>query len=557
MDRRRAAAAALAVMVALSGCTSSTDPGGTAAPPTSAGPAESADPPRPDPERRDGGTPPADEPDATSTPAREETPPPPVPATRERVVGDAGTLLEAVIGEIGSEAVSVYAVDAYGREVLRHRADAPVLPASTLKTVTAAAALVTFGRSAVFTTRVDLTAPIGTDGSVDGDLVLIGSGDPVLSTDEYARWVYPDRPRTSLAELADEVADAGVTQVRGDVVGTADRFAGPDTAEGWPDRYFSALDTRFAGGLTVDAGLRTTVTWPEPEPEKDQDEAEAGGGDERDRDRRERDGAVPPSPARRPGDLDPDVAPDVRIEHAENPARHAAAELVRLLAERGIEVDGRARTGAVDPPLVGRIADVDSPPIGELLRFALQRSDNHLTDGVFRALGRARTGTGSFDSGERAVRQALEHLGVDPDGLRMADGSGLSREDRAPVRLLVEVDRAMQRSRHAGVWRSLMAVTGESGTLERRLANGVAARRFRGKTGTLRDVTAISGTVGAGPGRYHLAVIINDASSGRWIGRVFADELITLLAADVADCQASPGPGGPGALGIPALAVVC
>lgn len=120
----------------------------------------------------------------------------------------------------------------------------------------------------------------------------------------------------------------------------------------------------------------------------------------------------------------------------------------------------------------------------------------------------------------------------------MADGSGLSRDDRATARFLVDLDRTMRRTRHAGVWGSLMAVTGKSGTLERRLGTGVTAGSFAGKTGTLQDVSAIVGTVrGQGARRFHLAVLVNDPGAMRWTGRRLADELITMLSADLSGCS--------------------
>ena len=90
----------------------------------------------------------------------------------------------------------MFVTDTYGRELGALQPDDAVLPASTLKIVTAAVALVTMGPDARLATRVDATAPIGPSGVLDGSLVLVGSGDPMLATPEYGRWIYPARPRT-------------------------------------------------------------------------------------------------------------------------------------------------------------------------------------------------------------------------------------------------------------------------------------------------------------------------------------------------------------------------
>lgn len=453
----------------------------------------------------------------------------PEPPSRPVVVAEAAELLEGLLASAeDDDRLGVLVVDEAGREVLAHDPDAALLPASTLKMVTAAAALVSFGPAARFQTRIESTGWLAPDGTLHGDLVLVGTGDPVLATPEYGRWVYPARPRTPLEALVDQLVDAGVRTVDGSVLGVVDRFEGPSVAGGWPDRYFASFDARYADGLVVDAGVRTLVTYPEDEDDDVGDDVDDNDGD---------DAGDQPE-----GDEDGDVDPEVRIEHAPAPAEHAVEELVRLMEESEIEVRGAARVGSPDAATTGRLARVASPPMDELLRFALRRSDNQITDAIFRAVGRHRTGIGSFASGDHAVRQVLDRLDIDHAHAVFADGSGLSRDDRLSPSLLVELDRSMHQGRHAATWRSLMAVMGESGTLSTRLRNSPAAGRFIGKTGTLRDVSSLSGTVTQdGPRRYHLAVIANAPGELRWHARAFADELITLLAGDLAGCEVRPG----------------
>ncbi len=432
--------------------------------------------------------------------------------------------------------LGVLVTDDHGRTIAAHRADAPLLPASTMKVVTAAAILTTLGPDGRLRTRVDATAPIDEDGVLRGDLLLVGGGDPALATDEYTRWVYPARPATPLASLADDLVAAGLRRVDGEVVGLTPGFTGPARAEGWPDRYFSSFDARYASGLTVDGGLRTILTYPEPEPDADAPDGDAdadgpdpaqgsGAADEQD-----------PAPDEDPEDRGP---PTVTVDHVQDPAAHAVAELVRLLEERAVEVLGASRSGEITAPTVGRLATVHSPPMDELLRFTVERSDNHLADGMFQTIGRVRTGEGSWARGDRALRQMLDRFQIDHDGAVFADGSGLSRDDRLSPRLLVDLDRTMTDGPVAETWVSLMAVMGETGTLRQRLRGTVAEGRFRGKTGTLRDVTALSGAVIGDDGtRYHLAVLANDADGpGRWVARQLMDELALQLSAAVEGCD--------------------
>jgi serine-type D-Ala-D-Ala carboxypeptidase/endopeptidase (penicillin-binding protein 4) len=555
---RRLTALLLAVALGLSGClgaeADSSDERAT--------PVEEATAP-PAPEQTPTPTP-APTAEVTPTPAPPE--PPPLPPTWPALVERAEALVRAAVGEMDQGELVVLVTDEHGREVVAYRPDEPVLPASTLKVVTAAAVLSTLGGDERLTTRLDTTAAIDGDGTLDGDLVLVGAGDPTLVTDEYARWIYPARPRTRLSELADTLVDRGVTRITGGVIGTAEGFSGPLTAAGWLDRYFSDLDARNVAGLTVDGGLATSIRWPQLDErarERWRKRVEEAGDDP--------DEVDPPDPVRIPlvgtpqeieerlADLDPPLA---RVDHAPDPVAHAAQELARLLEDRGVEVEGES--GALEegtaPAVVGRLASVQSPPLEEILRFAVQRSDNHLTDHLFWLIGRIRTGEGSWERGDRALRQVLDRFGVDHTGAHFADGSGLSRDDRVTARLLVDLDRAMTDSRFGSTWGTLMAVAGESGTLRQRLRGTPASGRFLGKTGTLRDVTSLAGmVVGDDGGRYHLAVLANEASGAdRWTTRALMDELVLLLVADVQGCAIGPAPGADaGPLGVPPSVVAC
>jgi serine-type D-Ala-D-Ala carboxypeptidase/endopeptidase (penicillin-binding protein 4) len=561
---RRLTAASLAAAMLLAGCAGEGDASAEA-------PDEATAAPSDDPTTDDATRPPAPDPEPRSepsvrvppTPAPEEAPP--VPASRPELAAWVGSLVEAAVVAAPDAGFGVLVTDEHGREVASHRPDEPMLPASTLKVVTAAAVLSTLGPDLRFQTRVSTTAPLDPEGTLDGDLVVTGSGDPTLVTDEYARWIYPARPRTRLSELADALVEAGVARVTGGVLGTGEGFSGPLVAEGWREGYFSDLDARHVAGLTVDGGLVTQIRWPELDAlvqERHERRVEKADDDEE---------LEPPEPVHIPlvgtpqeveerlAGLD---APLARVDHARDPVAHTARELARLLEERGVVVEGES--GALEegaaPRVVGRLASVESPPLEEILRFAVQRSDNHLTDHLFHQIGRARTGEGSWERGERALRQVLDRFGVDHQGARFADGSGLSREDRLTARLLVDLDRAMIDSRFGTTWGTLMAVTGESGTLRQRLQGTPAAGRFLGKTGTLNDVTSLAGmVVGDGGERFHLAVLANEATGAdRWAARALMDELVLALVADVQGCTIGPVPeADEGPLGLPPSVVAC
>lgn len=425
-------------------------------------------------------------------PVTPSPPPPPTPAPPAAAEVPLAERLAGLVAdpELAGAGLGVRVEDASGNILFDHHGAQPLLPASTQKLVVAAAALAGLGPDHRYVTTVRSSAAPDADGTVHGDLALVGSGDPALATPTYANEVWPERPHTSLSSLADAVVAAGVRRVTGGVLGDPSVFPDEPVAAGWLPRYFEELDATLVSGLTVDAGRRLFV---------------------------------------RNGRLDAEPSPD--------PASEAAAALYTLLQARGVVIEGGV--GAVRGAATGvEIAAVTSPPMGELVRHLVQRSDNHMAEAVFRTVGLVVAGDASWAGAAHATRQVLEPVGLDWSGTVLADGSGLSREDRLSPALLVALDRAMAASRLGGIWDASMAVAGESGTLRRRLLGTFADRHLRGKTGSLEDVRALSGSVTSPSGdRLYFAVLVNDlARNQRNAARRLQDGLALALAESARGC---------------------
>ncbi|MEX1178488.1 MAG: D-alanyl-D-alanine carboxypeptidase/D-alanyl-D-alanine-endopeptidase [Nitriliruptor sp.] len=470
--------------------------------------------------------------------------------------------------------LGVLVVDELGREVVALQPDRPMLPASTQKQVTAAAVLATLGADARLRTVVDATSGIAGDGTLDGDLLLRGTGDPTLVTEEYARFVYPARPRTSLDELADHLVELGLRRVTGRIRGSAPGFAPPALPSGWRDAYLDSLDGRYLAGLTVDGGLVTRLELPgiDPPPERE-DRADGDGPDEADTEASGGPSSATPDPPVNVLDqlaaLQTDQPPTLRTSLAADPVEHTVAELTRLLRERGVIVAGEPTTDPTEAPVAARLATLLSPPMADVLRFTVQRSDNHLADTLALVVARTRTREGSWETVPRAMTQVLERLEVPTEGTAFADGSGLSRDDRLTARALTELDLRLTGSvRFGPTWRSLQSVAGSSGTLRSRYVGTPAEGRFLGKTGSLRDVSSITGQIlsapedpmapsSVGSRRYHLTVLGNAAvGEGRALVRATVDELVTALVADLDGCRLELA-GDEGPLGRPPAAARC
>ena len=432
-------------------------------------------------------------PSETSSPGGAASPAPPSPLPATAATDPSLVRLRARLARVlrkgrYGDRVAVSVLDSDGASVFARRASRLLLPASTLKLVTAAAALARLGPDFRYTTSVQAVRLPNGRGVVHGDLVLVGGADPTLGTPAFGR-VEPDRPRTPLEDLAARVRAAGVRRVTGELVADPTVFARQPLAAGWLPGYLDDLDATRASGLTVDAGRLLFRT---------------NGG--------------------------------LQGRAARDPAAVAGRAFRELLRRRGVDVGGQPVV-ATRPRADAALAQVRSKPLRTIVRYMTSESDNHLADGIFRTLGAVR-GTPTWAGSARATRRALRGLDLAWSGSVLADGSGLSRDDRLTVALLARLQAGMWTSNLARPWRDAMALAGRRGTLSGRLVGTVAERRLYGKTGTLRDVRSLVGTVvGPGDSAWHLAVIGNRLTTAQRDRLASTtDRLALALAQDLHGC---------------------
>ncbi len=331
-----------------------------------------------------------------------------------------------------------------GRVIIDRNGDQPKSPASTAKLLTAAAVLAEFPAQQRLVTRAaSVDGP--SDGVIDGDLYLIGGGDPILTTPGYRpTFENPDQLANDFAPLADAVAAAGVREIRGDVVGDESRYDQERWVPTWPERYQREGYVGPLSALLVNDG---------------------NTGYSR----------------------NPDAAAPSRT--AGEPAALAAETLRTMLTAKGVRVTGGARTGTA-PEEVVDVASLDSLPMEDLVAEMIGDSDNTTAELLAKELGRQRAGEGTTAAGTEEIRDVLTERGLPTDGLRLLDASGLDPENRLTCRLLVA---ALDEEGPDSEVAASLPVAGETGTLRRRMRGTPAQGRVEAKTGTLREVNSLAG----------------------------------------------------------------
>jgi len=218
-----------------------------------------------------------------------------------------------------------------------------------------------------------------------------------------------------------------------------------------------------------------------------------------------------------------------------DPAQRTAELFAAALVEHGITVDGHPSRVIGTTNTIPEIARVESAPIGEIIEWAMQRSDNTITEVLGRLvaveLGLPATNTGAV----QAVSAIVERLGINLAGAQLVDLSGLGRgSELSPTQLVNAVDVAVSGPPALRDLANGMPIAGMTGTLHNRFeGEEFGAGMIRAKTGSLPGVTALAGTVVTANGRLLLFTVIADQTPGpgQYGARQALDPFVTGLAA--------------------------
>lgn len=209
------------------------------------------------------------------------------------------------------------------------------------------------------------------------------------------------------------------------------------------------------------------------------------------------------------------------------PALAAATAFRDALRATGVAVAGDVKMGHVDDFSIP-IAQIESPTLASMIRFMDHESDNFTAEMLLKQLGAVVFDRGTSAAGATAVMQALAEGGVPLAGVRIVDGSGLSRLDRLTANAVAGILKAAWNDpavRPAFV--ASLPVAGINGTLEDRLRTPVTRGRVLAKTGTTSDASALSGYVTT---KYIFAVLQNGHPLSYWWARRAQDRFVRVLA---------------------------
>lgn len=419
----------------------------------------------------------------------------------------------------------VLIVDPLANDTLyAHNASKLFIPASNQKLVTTSVMLEQLGPDFRYHTVIGKRGPVSADGVLNGDLTVVGRGDPTTSDHMKGDAMAP------LRDIADSVRQRGIRRISGRIVAVGNEFPGPVAGAGWP---WNSLDgASFAGvdellfneGLSVlhvrsgarvgDPAIvetRPARTYPAvrvvattvPRDSTVTARGSAGGRGGRGAFGGPRVSAYHDtltSTVIVHGQIALGDSTNITLPQHDPDAGYIAA-LTEALRDRGITVDQQpsvtAENGVVQQSAdhVDSLFTVTSVPLRDILPMILKPSQNQIAEALLRTIGLERTGVGTADSARQVIARQFTDWKIPPDGYIVRDGSGLSREDLISPATIVSILDVMRRSPNFDLFFQSLPIAGVDGTIRTRMQNTPAQGNLHAKTGTLGMVRSLSGYV--------------------------------------------------------------
>lgn len=368
-------------------------------------------------------------------------------------------------------------------------------PASTTKLFSTAAAFHALGSHGALVTEVRGTGRLLTNGTLEGDLYLVGMGDAMLNVND-------------LEILADELFAIGIRRIKGKVYGDGTFFDnvsnraiysgdGEEVQAMPPVRALSINEGKLA---IVVSATRSGRVSAQSIPASDAVVITVGQSSSKKRGRRRSRLSVTSSTLPNgkqhitvSGSPGANRSRTVFVSMAD-PALVSAGALASRLAAGGIEVEGGIGTARFSA--ISRVLAKKSRPLTEFCSVVNKRSHNYFAEQIFKVVGGQYGGrTNTADTARKAILATLDSLKVARRGTVLNDGSGLSRRNLTCPATQVDLLRAIYNRSYGEAFMSTLAIAGVDGTIRGRMHDSPAENNVRAKTGTLRNTSALSGYV--------------------------------------------------------------
>jgi serine-type D-Ala-D-Ala carboxypeptidase/endopeptidase (penicillin-binding protein 4) len=408
---------------------------------------------------------------------------------------------------------------ATGETLYQINADRYFVPASNMKLLTTALALDTLGPDFRFRTTLETSGTLSANGTLAGDLILVGRGDPNLSNRKFpfdTKEEFDGPPEKALAELADELVARGVKEITGDLIADDSYFPPERYPDGWEIgdmvwEYGAAISAIVVNDNT--ATLRLTPAQHPGEPVDSAlepitpdfmviNQVTTSAASEKPDIRLTREPGA--ATVLVTGTLPAKSAARNLILAVQEPAQNAANMLARLLAERGIKVHGKISViHAPDSAESARtvLAEHLSIRLADSVKLVNKISQNLHAEAFLRTAARQQGRWATPEDLQKFPDAFYAKAGIPAGDVIAVDGSGLSRQDLVTPRAFAALLFYAQKQPWFSPYFTSLPVAGADGTLNERMKDSSVAGRIHAKTGSITHVRALSGYAETSAGR--------------------------------------------------------
>lgn len=442
-----------------------------------------------------------------------------------------------------------------GTTIAQHNSKNMLVPASNMKLLSTGAALNLLGPEYRFKTQLGYRGEI-LDGTLNGDLYIIGGGDPTLgSKDSIAVNI-----NTTFSRWEKILRNAGITKINGYIIGDGRWAEGMQEEESWSwqdigtyygtgvsglNFYENMLSYTAVAGEEVGQGVSMTATYPQTPWIKVRNEAvtgEKGTGDET---YMYTSDLAPVGVIRGAFGVDKKKK---RIDFSNKfPEYTCAKYFENWLMDRGIE----CTKGAADFKLKGEdmksvqedtskieiLGSTYSPTLDKIIFTTNQASNNLFAEILMKSVGEKLEQSTTYDSSRKAMTTFFKNLGVDTSrGIRIKDGSGLSRQNYVSADFFCRFLKKMMDSPHYKEYLHSLPHPGGEGTLKYNLRSTHEELRIRikVKSGSMNGVRCYSGYIlpseGSGKDTLIISILTNNCVAPNWKSRQLIDKLMETVA---------------------------
>lgn len=449
-------------------------------------------------------------------------------------------------GNVGVKVVSLNS----GKVIFEQNAEKYFMPASNMKNFTVATAIEKLTPDYRFVTGVFASAKPDAAGAIKGDLVIRGSGDVSISYsfDNEDRFKGIDR-------LVDAIVHSGVKRIDGGIIGDDTYFKGSAIPGGWEWDDLQWYYGAEVSALPINDNAIALSVVPGPVGYQCSVRIAPFNLVVRVQNRCMTTAAGTPRTLkveRKLGENLIEISGNLPVDNGgfsnnvtiSRPAEMFASMLKQRLTEKGVVVSGQGGAiaeGALPAttPLV-EIAKIESPPLALIAAKTMKPSQNMYTETLLWTLGeeerkRALIAPGiqpsSADLGVTVVKNFLTGIGIAPDAVVQYDGSGLSRHNLITPSAVVQLYTYMgTKSKYSQAWRDSLTIAGVDGTLRNRFKGTRGEANVRGKTGTIDQVSALSGYgTTAGGEQLVFSMLVNGVTENTTRVKLI-DEIVLMLA---------------------------